>query len=114
MPEQLQGADANSRREPRISVSVYARPMRGGGYVRVELLEADIAAAASGKHLRGREVMERRVPAPATPEEEPLVVEELEGDDSNGVVAELIRIARDNAAIARRVLRQQQPIGRVD
>jgi hypothetical protein len=40
--------------------------------------------------------------------EEHIIVEELKGQDANIVVADLIRIARDNAAIARRVLRQPQ------
>jgi hypothetical protein len=60
------------------------------------------------ERLRGRVVIERRAKARVVPAEEPLVVEELEGDDMNSVVAELFRIARDNAAIARRVLKQQQ------
>ncbi|MEO5818173.1 MAG: hypothetical protein ABIT20_23085 [Gemmatimonadaceae bacterium] len=87
--------------------------MPGGGYVRVELLEAGIDQA-SADYLRGRVVMERRSPTPATPHEDPVVVEEVEGDDPTVVVAELFRIARDNAAIARRVLRRQQPTSRVD
>ena len=60
--------------------------------------------------------MERRAPAPATPEEEDVIVAELKGDDPNVMIAELFRIARDNAAIARRILRRprQEPIGRTD
>jgi hypothetical protein len=42
------------------------------------------------------------------------VVEELEGDDENSVVAELFRIANDNAAIARRVLRRRAEVRRAD
>jgi hypothetical protein len=113
MYEQLQEAGESSRREPRISEPLYTRPMPGGGYVRVELLDAE-ADQVSAEYLRGRVVMERRSPAPATPEEEHVVVEEVEGDDPNVVVAELFRIARDNAAIARRVLRRRQPVERAD
>src|SRR6187551_3210612 len=114
MHDQLQGAGGDSGREPRISEPLYTRPMPGGGYVRIELLDADLDDL-SADHLRGRVVMERRVPVPATPdEEEHVIVEELEGDDPNVVVAELFRIARDNAAIARRVLRARQPIERAD
>jgi hypothetical protein len=113
MYEQQQDAGKSSGREPRISAPIYTRPMPGGGYVRVELLESD-ADAERAEHLRGRVVMERRTPAPATPEEEHVVVEELEGDDPNVVMSELFRIARDNAAIARRVLRRQQPVQRAD
>ena len=71
---------------------------------------ADMAA----ERLRGRVVMERRSYAPAAPEDDPLVVEEVEGDDARSVVAELFRIARDNAAIARRVLRNRVPNTRAD
>jgi hypothetical protein len=87
--------------------------MPGGGYVRVELLDAE-ADHASAEHLRGRVVMERRSTTRAAQEAEHVVVEEVEGDDPNVVVAELFRIARDNAAIARRVLRRQQPVERAD
>ncbi|MEO8334250.1 MAG: hypothetical protein ABI664_04725 [bacterium] len=80
--------------------------MPGGGYVRVELLDADEADLdhIGAEHLRGRVVMERGASAPAPPEEGHVVVAELEGDDPGVVMAELFRIARDNAAIARRVL----------
>ncbi len=90
----------------RIAQSLYSRPMPGGGYVRVEMLTSERGNLAA-ERLRGRVVMERRKHVPATPEDEAVVVEEIEGDDANSVVAELFRIARDNAAIARRVLRRQ-------
>lgn len=86
--------------------ALYSRPMPGGGYVRVELLTSEPGNTAA-ERLRGRVVMERRNHVPATPRDEAVVVEEIEGDDVNSVVAELFRIARDNAAIARRVLRRQ-------
>ena len=113
MHESPQDAIAGSVRSPVTPQALYSRPMPGGGYVRVEMLsgERDTAAAA---RLHGRVVMERRAATPATPEEEHVVVEELEGDDPNEVVAELFRIARDNAAIARRVLRRQIPEIRAD
>ena len=111
MQESPQDAVAGSAHS--IAQSLYSRPMPGGGYVRVEMLvrEADAAAADL---LRGRVVMERRTPTPATPEEEPVVVEEVEGDDPNVVVAELFRSARDNAALARRVLRRTTPSPQAD
>lgn len=84
---------------------VYSRRMPGGGYVRVELLISE-PATLSAQGLRGRVVMERRSYAPPSPDDEELIVEEVEGADANVVVAELFRIACDNAAIARRVLRQ--------
>ena len=86
--------------------ALYSRPMPGGGYVRVEML---VSERDEADRLHGRVVMERRAAVPATPEEEHVIVEEVEGDDPNVVVAELFRIARDNAAIARRVLRRQTP-----
>ena len=91
----------------------YSRPMPGGGSVRVELLVREPAHLAA-ERLRGRVVMERRSYAPPAPEDEQLIVEEVEGDDANFVVAELFRIARDNAAIARRVLRNRMPTPRAD
>jgi hypothetical protein len=113
MHDQLPEAGESSGLEPRTSEPLYTRPMPGGGYVRVELLEGD-ADAITSEHLRGRVVIERRAPTPATPENEHVVVEELEGDDPSVIMAELFRIARDNAAIARRVLRRQRPIERAD
>jgi hypothetical protein len=100
-PDAAAGARNSMRAEP-----VYVRPMPGGGYVRVELLVSQPGNVAA-ERLRGRVVLERRLPAPATPDEDPVVVEEVEGPDENMVVAELLRIASDNAAIARRVLRRQ-------
>lgn len=84
--------------------AVYTRPMPGGGYVRAELLVSEPADLAR-ERLRGRVVMERRSYAPPSADELELVVEEVEGSDPDAVVAELVRIARDNAAIARRILR---------
>ena len=106
MHESLQDAAEDSARNVDTTQALYSRPMPGGGYVRVEMVVKD-ADTTTAERLRGRVVIERRRPTPATPEEEHMVVEELEGDDPNVVVAELFRIARDNAAIARRVLRRQ-------
>ncbi|HET9684776.1 MAG TPA: hypothetical protein VFP15_11775 [Gemmatimonadaceae bacterium] len=63
-------------------------------------------AAVATERRRGRVVIEQRTLA-RVGEALPLVVEELEGDDENEVVEQLFRIARDNAAIARRVLRRR-------
>jgi hypothetical protein len=87
------------------SQALYSRPMPGGGFVRVELLVSEPANFAT-ERLRGRVVMERKTYAPPALGDDQFVVEEVEGDDANVVVAELFRIARDNAAIARRVLRR--------
>jgi hypothetical protein len=111
--EQQQDGGEQGATERRASRSLYTRPMPGGGCVRVELVVSESGNASAGR-LRGRVVLERRAVTRAVPPEEPLIVEELEGDDVNAVVAELFRIARDNAAIARRMLKQQQRQARAD
>jgi hypothetical protein len=88
------------------SQALYARSMPGGGYVRVELLVSDRGNVA-GERRRGRVVIEPREASPRREDTAPLVVEEVEGEDEDAVVAECFRIARDNAAIARRVLRRR-------
>ena len=116
MPEQQQQDARAGRigaRDVKVPEPLYLRPMPGGGYVRVELLVRQ-PGDVTGERMRGRVVLERRQPAPATPDEEPVIVEEVEGEDANAVVAELFRIARDNAAIARRVLRRRAPSGLAD
>jgi len=95
------------------ATALYTRSMPGGGYVRVELLVAD-RGNVGHEHRRGRVVIEPRAGVPRRAGEMPLVVEEIEGDDENAVVAELFRIARDNAALARRVLRQRAGAPRAD
>jgi hypothetical protein len=97
---------------PRTEAPLYARPMPGGGYVRVELVVSDRGAVASERRL-GRVVIEPR-DARRRGDVAPLVVEEVEGDDEDAVVAECFRIARDNAAIARRVLRRRREVRRAD
>ena len=95
-----------------ITRPLYTRCLPGGGFVRVELVEADVSAGAA--HRCGRVVIEPRESAPRLAADQPLVVEELEGDDEGVLVTELIRIARDNAAIARRVLRRRSASQRAD
>jgi hypothetical protein len=98
-----------------VSAPLYTRTMPGGGYVRVELLLRDRGAAGGGSaRRRGRVVIEPRGASPRRGDGAPLVVEEVEGADEAAVVAELFRIARDNAAIARRVLKRRSAIQRAD
>ena len=113
MQEQQRDSAVRGAREPLTPKALYSRPMPGGGYVRVELLSSE-PANLTAERLRGRVVMERRAHVPATPDEDQMVVEEVEGEDANIVVAELFRIARDNAAIARRVLRRRTQRPRSD
>jgi hypothetical protein len=89
-----------------VAEPLYTRTMPGGGYVKVELVVSDRGNVAH-ERVSGRVVIEPRDPSPRRDDLSPLVVEEVEGEDEDAVVAELFRIARDNAAIARRVLRQR-------
>lgn len=91
---------------PRAITPLYTRTMPGGGYVKVELVVSDRGNIAH-ERVSGRVVIEPREASPRRDDLAPLVVEEVEGEDENAVVAELFRIARDNAALARRVLRQR-------
>lgn len=92
---------------------LYTRPMPGGGYVRVELVMGGRDNAAVERR-RGRVVIEPRDASPRRDDSAPLVVVEIEGEDESSVVAECFRIARDNAAIARRVLRRRLEVRRAD
>jgi hypothetical protein len=94
-------------------VALYTRPMPGGGYVKVELVVSDPGDVARERR-RGRVVIEPRSASTRRDDAAPLVVEEIEGDDEDAVVAECFRIARDNAAIARRVLRRRATAQRAD
>ena len=92
---------------------VYTRPMPGGGYVRIDVVASDRGDAARTRRL-GRVVIEPRDASPRRDDSSALVVEEIEGDDERAVMAECFRIARDNAAIARRVLRRRLQARRAD
>jgi hypothetical protein len=96
-----------------VGQALYARSMPGGGYVRVELVVGDRGDVA-GERRRGRVVIEPREASPRRDDARPLVVEEIEGDDEDAVVAECFRIACDNAAIARRVLQRRREARRAD
>ena len=112
MPEQLEGNAASAARETRASQPLFTRPMPGGGSVRVELLVSDRGDIAT-ERLRGRVVIDDDALANVAGGTM-VIVEELEGDDLDDVVPELLRIARDNAAIARRVMRHRATRHRVD
>jgi hypothetical protein len=111
LDQQREAGDRGGRQVT--SQALYARSMPGGGYVRVELLVGDRGAVASERR-RGRVVIEPRGPSPRRDDAVPLVLEEVEGEDEDAVVAECFRIAQDNAAIARRVLRRRLEIRRAD
>jgi hypothetical protein len=89
-----------------VPTPLYMRTMPGGGYVKVELMVSDRGNVAH-ERVSGRVVIEPRSATPQRSDLVPFIVEEVEGEDENSVVAELFRIARDNAALARRVLRRR-------
>jgi hypothetical protein len=96
--------------------ALYRRPMPGGGYVEVELYGA--ASLATGESAprphRGRVVMERRAdPGRRDGHRAPVLVE-LTGDDRDELMSELFRLAQDNAALARSLLRLQAAQQRAD
>lgn len=107
------GREPSATGASRAPATVYTRTMPGGGYVRVELLRGEPGASGSSRSS-GRVVIEPRDAASRRAEAAPLVVEEVEGEDENSVLSELFRIARDNAAIARRVLQRRSAIQRAD
>jgi hypothetical protein len=107
--ENAAGSGAGDRSTPywQEARPLYTRTMPGGGYVRVELVVSDRGDVLR-ERVAGRVVIEPRDASPRRDDLAPLVVEQVEGVDESVVVAELFRIARDNAAIARRVLQQRR------
>ena len=103
--------DAGQGGQVRGGEALYTRPMPGGGYVRVEVVVERVAVERERR--RGRIVIEPRALA-RHGDAAPIVVEELDGDDENEVLERLFRIARDNAALARRVLRRRSGVQRAD
>jgi hypothetical protein len=96
--------------------TLYRRPMPGGGYVEVELEAThvpDDGTSVSRRH-RGRVVMERRAdPGRRYGHRAPVIVE-LAGDDRDELMSELFRLAQDNVALARSLLRLQGTRQRAD
>ena len=111
---------------------LYHRELPGGGYVAIEMVvDADSAdvtlehiaverrgnetrryghqppsfALPRGRPFRARVCVERRADATRRDGHEPPVIAEAEGDTSGNVFGELYRIASDNAAVARGLLR---------
>jgi hypothetical protein len=99
--------------EQRSRTSLYRRTMPGGGYVEVEVEATGDAADPAGRR-RGRVILERRADMGRRVSHQPPVVAELVGDDMDGLMAELFRLVRDNAALARSLMRWQSARGRAD
>ena len=111
---------------------LYHRELPGGGFVAIEMvvdIETDTAeyervsverrgqearrfghqppaiTHRAGRPFRARVCVERRAEANRRDGHEPPVIAEAEGDTSHTVFGELYRIASDNAAVARGLLR---------
>ena len=105
MLDQQQGAERGAGDHSRGS-PLYRRPMPGGGYVEVELeIPGEETNEGADRMLHGRIIMERRADPGRRHGHQPPVVAELTGDDCDELIAELFRLARDNAALARSLMR---------
>jgi len=115
MLDQQQSAEREAR-DDRQASPLYRRPMPGGGYVEVELdaSPGDAAPDRRGAPIRGRVVMERRADPGRRSGHQAPVVAELAGDDRDELMADLFRLARDNAALARSLMRMHAARGRGD
>ena len=106
MLDQQQDADRGARKGPS-GAALYRRMMPGGGYVEVELDAPPAGAAprASSARVHGRVIMERRADPRRRYGHQAPIVAELSGDDRDELLADLFRLARDNAALARSLMR---------
>ena len=112
---------------------LYHRELPGGGYVAIEMVvDGDTSelsdleriaverrgdenrryghqppsfAVPAGRPFRARVCVERRADSSRRDGHEPPVIAEAQGDTSSTVFGELYRIASDNAAVARGLLR---------
>jgi hypothetical protein len=100
-------ADGRSR------IALYHRPMPGGGYVDVEM-DAEHVSEGAAARIRGRVIMERRAELGRRVGHQPPVVAEMWGDDTDELMADLFRLACDNAALARSLMRWQSARSRAD
>ena len=84
------------------SSSVYRRELPGGGYVAIKVDRARDTA-------RTRVAVERRAADEGRESRGPVVIAEADGDERSAAFTDLYRIAADNAAIARALLRIEGP-----
>ena len=99
--------------DERSRAALYRRPMPGGGFVDVEI-DAGHQSRGAGSGPRGRVILERRADQARRLGHQPPVVAEMAGDDMDDLMAELFRLARDNAALARNLMRWQSARSRAD
>ena len=106
MLEQQSGAERRAL-EGAPCTPIYRRPMPGGGYVEVELDASPSQGARDERAapVRGRVIMERRADPGRRSGHTAPVVAELAGDDRDELMGDLFRLARDNAALARSLMR---------
>ena len=113
MLDQQQGADRGAR-EGSSSAALYRRNMPGGGYVEVELDVSPTGSESATARVRGRIIMERRADPGRRYGHHAPVVAELSGDDLDELMANLFRLACDNAALARSLMRMPAARQRAD
>jgi hypothetical protein len=80
----------------------YHRPMPGGGFVEIE-----VEPMGEEAPLRGRLIVERRAEVGRRLGHQPPIVADVVHEDSDTLIAELFRLAHDNAALARRLMQWQ-------
>jgi hypothetical protein len=84
---------------------VYRRELPGGGYVAIDVQRR----AAQRLACRTRVSVERRSADERRAGHVPVVIAEAEGDERSPAFTELYKIAADNSAIARALLRIEGP-----
>ncbi|MEO6527183.1 MAG: hypothetical protein ABIP93_11200 [Gemmatimonadaceae bacterium] len=92
----------------RSHTAAYRRPMAGGGYVDVEMDVEMLTGRGTGDatvHVRGRVILERRADRARRAGHQPPVVAEMVSDDTDDLMADLFRLASDNAALARSLMK---------
>jgi hypothetical protein len=95
--------------------ALYRRPMPGGGFVEVEIAAAEgVLTEPGSRQHHGRVVMERRADPERRAGHRAPVVAELAADDRDELMGELFRLAQDNAALARSLMRWQARRQRAD
>lgn len=104
-------APADGRSEAR--AASYHRPMPGGGYVDVEMDIVRDSEDTLGR-VRGRVILERRAEHGRRVGHCAPIVAEMTGDDVDEVMADLFRLACDNVALARNMMRWQSARLRAD
>jgi hypothetical protein len=84
---------------------VYRRELPGGGYVAIDVQRRP----AEKKICRSRVSVERRSADERRAGHRPVVIAEVDGDERSPAFTELYKIAADNSAIARALLRIEGP-----